>query len=62
VAIAAACFALVHVEWAFMPPLFVLALGLGYLYERTGNLWGNIVAHSVFNGLQIFLALSLGAK
>ncbi len=60
VVITAACFALVHREWAFMPPLFVLAVGLGYVYERTGNLWGTIVAHSVFNGLQIILALKLG--
>jgi membrane protease YdiL (CAAX protease family) len=62
VVITAGCFAYVHGEWAFMPPLFVLAIGLGYLYERTGNLWGCIVAHSAFNGLQIFLALSVGAK
>jgi membrane protease YdiL (CAAX protease family) len=60
VIITSVCFALVHGEKAFMPPLFVLALGLGYLYERTGNLWGNIVVHAVFNGLQIFLALSMG--
>jgi membrane protease YdiL (CAAX protease family) len=60
VIITSICFALVHGEWAFMPPLFVLALGLGYLYERTGNLWGNIAVHAAFNGLQIFLALSLG--
>ena len=58
--ITAICFALVHVELAFMPPLFLLAVGLGYLYERTGNLWATIATHSLFNGLQIFLALKFG--
>jgi membrane protease YdiL (CAAX protease family) len=59
VIITAVCFALVHRELAFMPPLFVLAVGLGYVYERTGNLWANIATHSLFNGLQIILVLSV---
>jgi membrane protease YdiL (CAAX protease family) len=32
-----------------MPILFVLSVGLGYLYERTGNLWASIVLHAAFN-------------
>jgi membrane protease YdiL (CAAX protease family) len=60
VLITAGCFAYVHKELAFMPPLFVLALGLGYLYERTGNLWASIVAHSVFNGLQLLISMKYG--
>jgi membrane protease YdiL (CAAX protease family) len=58
----ACCFAYVHKELAFMPPLFVLAVGLGYLYERTGNLWASIVAHSVFNGLQLLISFKYGGQ
>jgi membrane protease YdiL (CAAX protease family) len=32
-----------------MPILFVLSVGLGYIYERTGNLWASIVLHALFN-------------
>lgn len=35
------------------PIIFVLALGLGYVYERTGNLWAAIALHLAFNGTQI---------
>jgi membrane protease YdiL (CAAX protease family) len=55
-----AIFAAVHVEPAFLAPLFVLALGLGYVYERTGNLWVTITAHAIFNTLQILLYLAAG--
>jgi len=55
-----AIFAAVHVEPAFLAPLFVLALGLGYVYERTGNLWVTITAHALFNTLQILLYLAAG--
>lgn len=53
--LAAALFAAVHGVWAFVPPLFVLAVGLGYCYEKTGNLWINITAHALFNTLQILI-------
>jgi membrane protease YdiL (CAAX protease family) len=59
VGITAALFAAVHHELAFFPPLFVLAIGLGYLYERTGNLWATISAHALFNAIQLVLFLSL---
>ena len=32
-----------------MPPIFLLALCLGYAYERTGNLWTTITMHALFN-------------
>ncbi len=57
VIITAAAFAASHIEPAFLAPIFVLALGLGYVYERTGNLWMTIAAHSAFNSLQILLFL-----
>lgn len=34
-----------------LPPLLLLALTLGYLYERTGNLWATITLHAIFNAV-----------
>ena len=56
-----AIFAAVHVEPAFLAPLFVLALGLGYVYERTGNLWITITCHGLFNAAQILLSRAASA-
>jgi membrane protease YdiL (CAAX protease family) len=59
VALASVLFAVVHVEnpehW---PALFVLALGLGYAYEKSGSLWQPIFMHALFNGLTILSALT----
>ncbi|HEY7423036.1 MAG TPA: CPBP family intramembrane glutamic endopeptidase [Gemmataceae bacterium] len=45
-------FACVHTEvWPTPVPLFVLALGLGILAQRTRSLVGPIVLHSLFNGV-----------
>jgi membrane protease YdiL (CAAX protease family) len=46
----AALFAGVHPLWT-VPPIFCLAVCLGFAYERTGNLWVPVVMHSTFNGL-----------
>ena len=40
-----------------MPPLFVLAVCFGYVYERTGKLWVPIVMHALFNAVSITIAL-----
>jgi len=50
-------FAAVHGEPAFVAPIFVLSVGLGFAYERSSNLWMPIVAHGLFNGAQITLFL-----
>jgi membrane protease YdiL (CAAX protease family) len=42
-------FALIHMDAATLVPLFVLALALTWLYERTDNLLAPITAHSLFN-------------
>lgn len=42
-------FALIHDDAATFVPLFVLALGLTWLYERTDNLLAPITAHALFN-------------
>jgi membrane protease YdiL (CAAX protease family) len=57
VLVTAAIFAGVHRVPAFFPPLFVLAVALGYVYERTGNLFVSMTTHALFNSLQIVLFL-----
>ncbi len=56
--ISAAIFAAVHmimaqgaVDW--FPTLFLLGIGLGYLYERTGNLWSDMTLHATFNTVSV---------
>jgi membrane protease YdiL (CAAX protease family) len=44
-------FALVHMNIVTFLPLFVLALLLVWLYERTGNLLASMATHGLFNGL-----------
>jgi len=56
VLLASLLFAGVHAYWMF-PPIFLLALALGYLYERTGSLWACIAVHALFNGSQTALFL-----
>lgn len=48
VLVGALLFAAVHEPWT-MPPIFVLAVCLGYAYERTGSLWTCITMHALFN-------------
>jgi membrane protease YdiL (CAAX protease family) len=47
-------FALMHEGWT-RGPIFFLGICLGYIYERTGNLWTCIILHSLFNCSAIFL-------
>lgn len=56
----AALFALVHgnVAYQALPGLFVLGIGLGYVYERTGSLWTSIIIHAIFNALNVAMVLS----
>ena len=56
-------FALIHFDpgthnFEVLPPLFLLALTLGYLYERTGNLWASITLHAAFNTINTIAFLS----
>jgi membrane protease YdiL (CAAX protease family) len=53
VVVVSALFAFVHGIWWMMPPLFLLAIGLGYLYERTKNIWATITLHAIFNALSL---------
>lgn len=60
--ITALVFSAIH-AWAVpthgLVPLFVLGLVFGYLYERTGSLITPILAHAVFNAVNIAIALSM---
>jgi membrane protease YdiL (CAAX protease family) len=58
IAIAALLFASVHVNQSHWPALFVLALGMGYTYEKSGSLWQPIFVHALFNGAVIVSALA----
>lgn len=49
-------FAALHETWS-IPVIFLLSLALGYLYERTGNLWTAITVHLGFNAFNMMLAL-----
>lgn len=51
-------FALIHGSLAILIPLFVLALALTWLYEKTGNLLAPIAAHSLFNAANLVILLS----
>jgi membrane protease YdiL (CAAX protease family) len=51
IVITSALFAMVHPPW-MAPLIFILALGLGYIYERTGILWASITVHLLFNSVE----------
>jgi membrane protease YdiL (CAAX protease family) len=46
-------FALIHGAATIFIPLFVLALALTWLYEKTGSLLAPIAAHSLFNAANL---------
>jgi membrane protease YdiL (CAAX protease family) len=50
-------FALIHGSAAIFIPLFVLALALTWLYEKTGSLLAPIVVHSLFNAANLALLI-----
>ncbi len=50
------CFALVHYGQGLAPiPLFILALGLGYLFRQTGSLVACITVHFLLNFYSMFV-------
>jgi membrane protease YdiL (CAAX protease family) len=49
-------FASVHENVTHWPALFVLAVGMGYAYEKSGSLWRPIFIHALFNGLTLLAA------
>lgn len=51
-------FATIHQNAEHWPALFVLGVGLGYAYERSGSLLRPILIHAMFNGLTILSQLA----
>src|SRR4029079_10689753 len=55
IAISSAIFALLHYshgpDWV---PLFLLAAGMGYLYQRTHRLLPSLVVHSLLNSFSMW--------
>ena len=52
-----ALFALIHLNMPTFVPLFVFALALTWLYEKTDNLLAPITAHALFNATNFALLL-----
>jgi membrane protease YdiL (CAAX protease family) len=57
IVVASLLFAMIHTLW-MTPAIFVLSLTLGYLYERTGNLWACIFMHAMFNAINTVFFLN----
>jgi membrane protease YdiL (CAAX protease family) len=60
IVISSALFAAVHANAGHWPALFVLAVGMGYAYEKSGSLLRPIFIHSLFNAVSIIFALRNG--
>ena len=54
--VTSALFASVHPAWS-RPEIFLLAVCLGYAYERSSNRWVPITIHAGFNTLAIAVYL-----
>ena len=60
--IASIFFTLMHIgaaDWPGLPSLFVLSLGLGWVFTRTGRLVAPITVHILFNGFNLLLAAAV---
>jgi len=56
--ISSGLFTIIHTNPGHWPALFVLAICLGYAYEKSGSLFRPIFIHSLFNAASIIAALS----
>jgi len=48
-------FAALHFDVYRLLPIAAGGAGLTYLFQKTGNIWTNIIAHAVWNGIMIGL-------
>jgi membrane protease YdiL (CAAX protease family) len=60
--ISAALFSAIHLQFAGFIPRLLLGAMLGYLLLWTRSLWAPILAHFLFNGVQIFAVYALGQE
>jgi len=54
--ISAAAFGLAHFEKFSVLPIFVIGLGLAYVYYTTKSLWASMVAHATVNTISLVVA------
>ncbi|MEL7564061.1 MAG: CPBP family intramembrane glutamic endopeptidase [Dehalobacterium sp.] len=55
--ITALFFSCMHFDLYRLIPIAAGGIGLTYLYERSGNIWTNIIAHGVWNAIMIALLI-----
>ncbi|MBN2181620.1 MAG: CPBP family intramembrane metalloprotease [Sedimentisphaerales bacterium] len=53
IAISSSIFVLMHEDTSHWPTLFVLGIGLGYSYEKSGSLFRPVFIHMFFNAMSI---------
>jgi membrane protease YdiL (CAAX protease family) len=58
IAVSSGLFALMHDNPGHWPALFILGVGLGYSYEKSGSLFRPIFVHAFFNTAMIAAAMS----
>ena len=58
IVISSAFFAIMHPNPGHFPALFVLGIGMGYAYEKSGSLLRPIFIHALFNATTIAATLS----
>ncbi len=59
ITITSAIFAAIHIGQGPAPfGLFVLSIGIGYLYDRTGSLTSCVVVHFLLNAMTMFFVLA----
>jgi len=58
IVISSGLFAMMHANPGHWPALFVLGIGMGYAYEKSGSLLQPIFIHALFNATTIAATLS----
>jgi membrane protease YdiL (CAAX protease family) len=53
----AALFAAIHLSLLSLMPIFLLGIGLAWVYDRTKSLLAPMVMHATVNGISVALAL-----
>ncbi len=56
VAVTGFIFAAIHLQFEGILPRWFLGIMLGYLYFWSANLWYPIIAHAIYNGMQVVSA------
>jgi membrane protease YdiL (CAAX protease family) len=57
IGLASGLFAAVHANAGHWPALFVLAMCMGYSYEKSGSLFRPIFIHAIFNAVSVIFTL-----